>query len=104
MGRHVFPVAIHAHSAAAEVDWRSDYDAVTYEVIDCPAEVDRLTTAGVPVLVAGARLVDRRAAVAAHAGNERGHHNLATARRYLQHPHVPDERGVASPPVGGAVA
>lgn len=39
VGRHMFPIAIHTHSAAAEVDWRSDYDALTYEVIDCPAEV-----------------------------------------------------------------
>ncbi len=35
----VFAVAIHAHSAAARVDWRSDYTALSYEVVDPPATV-----------------------------------------------------------------
>jgi len=35
----LFPVAIRAGSDQARVDWRSDYDALTYQVIDCPAEV-----------------------------------------------------------------
>ncbi|MGH3622785.1 MAG: hypothetical protein ACRDQ5_13465, partial [Sciscionella sp.] len=39
VGSHVFPVAIYAHSAGTRVDWRSDYDALTYEVVDCPTEV-----------------------------------------------------------------
>jgi glutathione synthase/RimK-type ligase-like ATP-grasp enzyme len=39
IGDAVFPVAIHAHSPAARVDWRSDYAAVSYEVIDCPPSV-----------------------------------------------------------------
>jgi len=37
VGRRMFCVAIHAHSDAALTDWRSDYDALTYKVIDCPA-------------------------------------------------------------------
>jgi hypothetical protein len=28
-----------ARSAGTLVDWRTDYDALTYEVIDCPTEV-----------------------------------------------------------------
>ncbi|HWR48699.1 MAG TPA: ATP-grasp ribosomal peptide maturase [Pseudonocardiaceae bacterium] len=39
VGKRDFAVAIHAHSAAARIDWRTDYDALTYEVMDCPAEV-----------------------------------------------------------------
>lgn len=39
VGRRLFPVAIHAGSPAALVDWRSDYDALSYEVIDCPPQV-----------------------------------------------------------------
>ena len=41
VGEEVFPVAIHAHSAAARVDWRSDYDRLTYERIRAPARVHR---------------------------------------------------------------
>jgi ATP-grasp ribosomal peptide maturase len=36
VGKRDFAVAIHAHSAAARIDWRTDYDALTYEVIECP--------------------------------------------------------------------
>jgi ATP-grasp ribosomal peptide maturase len=39
VGKRDFAVTIHAHSAAARIDWRTDYDALTYEVIDCPTEV-----------------------------------------------------------------
>jgi hypothetical protein len=54
MAKHDFAVAIHAHSAAARIDWRTDYDALTYEVIDCPARItDRvhnfLSAAGLPM-------------------------------------------------------
>jgi glutathione synthase/RimK-type ligase-like ATP-grasp enzyme len=35
----LFPVAIHPGSAAARVDWRSDYAALSYEVVDCPQPV-----------------------------------------------------------------
>ena len=39
VGKRHFAVAIHARSAGTLVDWRTDYDALTYEVIDCPTEV-----------------------------------------------------------------
>ncbi len=39
VGERAFAVAIHAHSAGARVDWRTDYDALTYEVVDCPTEI-----------------------------------------------------------------
>lgn len=39
VGDRLFPVAIHASSEKARVDWRSDYDALTYEVIDVPDQV-----------------------------------------------------------------
>lgn len=35
----MFAAAIHPHSEAAAVDWRSDYDALSYEVIEAPADV-----------------------------------------------------------------
>jgi ATP-grasp ribosomal peptide maturase len=51
VGKRDFAVAIHAHSTAARIDWRTDYDALTYEVIDCPAGIanrvrDFLSAAG----------------------------------------------------------
>lgn len=48
----MFAVAIHAHSDAAALDWRSDYDALTYEVVDVPPEVQR----GVTELMSALRL------------------------------------------------
>ena len=36
---NMLAVAIHAHSDAAALDWRSDYNALTYEVIDIPPSV-----------------------------------------------------------------
>ena len=39
VGDRLFPVAIHAGSERAHVDWRSDYDALTYDVIDVPEQV-----------------------------------------------------------------
>ncbi|MBB6174189.1 glutathione synthase/RimK-type ligase-like ATP-grasp enzyme [Nocardiopsis mwathae] len=35
----LFPVAIHARSEAARIDWRSDYGSLSYEVIDCHGAV-----------------------------------------------------------------
>ena len=35
----IFAAAIHAHSDAARMDWRSDYDALTYEAVDPPVDV-----------------------------------------------------------------
>jgi ATP-grasp ribosomal peptide maturase len=39
VGDRLFPVAIHAHSDQARLDWRSDYSALSYETTDCPAQV-----------------------------------------------------------------
>lgn len=39
IGEQVFPVAIHAGSAAARIDWRADYKALRYELVDPPAQV-----------------------------------------------------------------
>ncbi|MGH3823680.1 MAG: ATP-grasp ribosomal peptide maturase [Pseudonocardiaceae bacterium] len=39
VGKRYFAVAIHAHTEATCVDWRIDYDELTYEVIDCPNEL-----------------------------------------------------------------
>ncbi|WP_190812667.1 ATP-grasp ribosomal peptide maturase [Saccharopolyspora pogona] len=41
MGEHMTVVAIHAGNAASYVDWRSDYDALTYDVIEPPAAVSK---------------------------------------------------------------
>jgi MvdD pre-ATP grasp domain len=38
-GGAMFAAALHAHSEAAAVDWRSDYDAVTYETAEIPDKV-----------------------------------------------------------------
>lgn len=37
----MFAAAIHAHSDAAALDWRSDYEALTYEVVEVPRDVER---------------------------------------------------------------
>ncbi|MGH3543877.1 MAG: hypothetical protein ACRDSP_12970 [Pseudonocardiaceae bacterium] len=39
VGDQLFPVAIHASSEMARVDWRADYDALRYEVIEVPDHV-----------------------------------------------------------------
>lgn len=39
VGDRLFPVAIHASSEKARIDWRADYDALWYEVIDVPDRV-----------------------------------------------------------------
>lgn len=39
VGASCFGVAIHATNEQARVDWRADYDALTYSVIDVPHEV-----------------------------------------------------------------
>lgn len=39
IGQRLFSVAIHAHSEAARVDWRSDYPALSYEALDPPEDV-----------------------------------------------------------------
>jgi hypothetical protein len=39
VGRQVVATAIHAHTAAARMDWRSDYDALSYEPAELPSDV-----------------------------------------------------------------
>jgi glutathione synthase/RimK-type ligase-like ATP-grasp enzyme len=39
IGDRMFPVAIHAGSEAARLDWRSDYPSLTYEPVDIPPTV-----------------------------------------------------------------
>lgn len=39
VGDRLFPVAIHAGSPESRVDWRRDYDALSYDVIACPAQI-----------------------------------------------------------------
>lgn len=39
LGDHATAVAIHAGNEASYVDWRSDYDALTYEQVDPPTDV-----------------------------------------------------------------
>lgn len=39
VGDEVFAVAIHAGSEAARIDWRSDYSALSYQVINLPRAV-----------------------------------------------------------------
>lgn len=41
VGRELFAVAIHAASPAARLDWRCDYDALSYELVELPSEVDK---------------------------------------------------------------
>ncbi len=40
IGHHLFAVAIRAHSEASYIDWRADYNALTYESIPLPADVE----------------------------------------------------------------
>jgi ATP-grasp ribosomal peptide maturase len=39
VGDRIYVAAIHAGSAAGRVDWRTDYDALTYRVIEAPDSV-----------------------------------------------------------------
>jgi ATP-grasp ribosomal peptide maturase len=39
VGDEIFAVAIHAGSDSARVDWRSDYEALTYDIIELPTDV-----------------------------------------------------------------
>ncbi|TDD62138.1 ATP-grasp ribosomal peptide maturase [Kribbella antibiotica] len=41
IGQRMFPVAIHAGSDAARLDWRTDYASLTYQRIELPAEVEK---------------------------------------------------------------
>lgn len=39
VGDELFGVGIHAGSTASYVDWRSDYDSLTYSLLDLPGPV-----------------------------------------------------------------
>ncbi|SFC55658.1 ATP-grasp ribosomal peptide maturase [Streptomyces aidingensis] len=39
IGDRMFPVAIHAGSEAAKLDWRTDYRSLTYKPVELPEEV-----------------------------------------------------------------
>ena len=39
VGTRPYPAAIHARADSARVDWRADYDALSYEPIDTPTEI-----------------------------------------------------------------
>lgn len=41
IGEHVYVAAIHAKSSAAHIDWRSDYDALDYEMVTLPDDVEQ---------------------------------------------------------------
>lgn len=41
IGERMFPIAIHAGSEAARLDWRTDYASLTYEWIDMPVQVEK---------------------------------------------------------------
>ncbi|MDQ2879823.1 MAG: hypothetical protein M3Y48_00795, partial [Actinomycetota bacterium] len=40
VGDRVFPFLIHADSAAARIDWRTDYRALRYELAELPVSVE----------------------------------------------------------------
>lgn len=40
VGEHLFTIVIRAGSAASRVDWRADYQALSYEWIDTPTQVE----------------------------------------------------------------
>src|SRR5262249_50871769 len=39
VGRHLFAVAIHAHTDETVLDWRVDYSSLSYELVEVPADV-----------------------------------------------------------------
>ncbi len=41
MGQRMFPVAIHAGSDAARLDWRTDYRSLSYEAVRLPADIEQ---------------------------------------------------------------
>jgi ATP-grasp ribosomal peptide maturase len=41
IGEQMFPVAIHAGSEAARLDWRTDYASLTYEPVELPVDVEK---------------------------------------------------------------
>jgi ATP-grasp ribosomal peptide maturase len=41
VGEHCFPVAVHAGSELAQIDWRADHESVTYEITRLPEAIER---------------------------------------------------------------
>lgn len=41
IGHHLYAVAIRAGGATAHVDWRADYDSLSYDDVDPPIDVQR---------------------------------------------------------------
>jgi ATP-grasp ribosomal peptide maturase len=41
IGQRMFTITIHADSAAARVDWRADFAALRYRLVDTPPEVEK---------------------------------------------------------------
>lgn len=41
IGDAMFAIGIYAGSAAGHVDWRSDHDALSYDVLDLPSDVEK---------------------------------------------------------------
>ncbi|HEY1971288.1 MAG TPA: hypothetical protein VGH89_25260 [Pseudonocardia sp.] len=41
VGNRMFAVTIHAGSPRSRVDWRTDFDALRYELVQMPVEVER---------------------------------------------------------------
>ncbi len=41
IGHRMFPVAIHAGSQAARLDWRTDYASLTYKPVELPVDVEK---------------------------------------------------------------
>ncbi|WP_432874781.1 ATP-grasp ribosomal peptide maturase [Kribbella sp. CA-245084] len=41
IGSRMFPVAIHAGTEAAKLDWRTDYASLTYRRLDVPVDVEK---------------------------------------------------------------
>ncbi|MGH3874598.1 MAG: hypothetical protein ACRDSR_24370 [Pseudonocardiaceae bacterium] len=39
VGDHCFGVAIHTENEPARIDWRADYDALTYSIVKVPVDV-----------------------------------------------------------------
>lgn len=43
IGEQIFGIGIDAHSASSRIDWRADFDALTYELVDVPPQVEKGT-------------------------------------------------------------
>lgn len=41
VGNQVFGIAIYAHSEASQIDWRADFDSLSYDLVDVPLHVHK---------------------------------------------------------------